>query len=88
MMNLDDESREDQDDDEMAFILILFMTAAWYNSLRNQSKLTRSAVLAPRLSPWRQLYEHGDETSFLDSAGFLSGAWKLVYLMPMPIPKG
>ena len=38
----------------------------YYNSVRRRHHLTRSGILAPNHSPWRHLYENGDEGSFLN----------------------
>lgn len=61
---------EEEDDDGMAIFLIAYLAVQWYNSLRNQSKLSRSGVLLPNLSPWQHLYAHGDDSSFLEMTGF------------------
>ena len=40
-----------------------------YNSCRSRAKLTRSAVMLPRLSSWKYLYKFGDDQSFLVVTG-------------------
>ena len=67
MMTFDD---EDDEDDEMIVVLTIFTAAIWYNSVRNRSKLTISAILQPSMSPWQHLYANGDDTSFLEMTGF------------------
>jgi hypothetical protein len=42
----------------------------YYNSIRSRHFLTRSGILAPGQSPWRHLYENGDDQSFLNLTGF------------------
>ena len=67
MMTFDD---EDDENDEMIVVLTIFTAAIWYNSVRNRSKLTRSAILQPSMSPWQHLYANGDDASFLEMTGF------------------
>ena len=67
---------DDDDDDNCLFIVMLFAAAMWYNSMRNRSRLTRSAILEPKLSPWARLYQFGDEGSFLELTGFTREAFR------------
>lgn len=61
---------EDDEDDDMIFVMTILTGVMWYNSVRNRSKLTRSAVLQPSMSPWQHLYTNGDDSSFLEMTGF------------------
>ena len=70
MMEVYRGDHNEKDDDGMAIFLIAYFAALWYNSLRNQSKLSRSAVLLPHLSAWQHLYEHGDDSTYLGMTGF------------------
>ena len=56
----------------------------YYNSIRRRHHLTRSGILAPNHSPWRYLYENGDEGSFLNLTGFSRQAFEEMhdYLYP------
>ena len=56
----------------------------YYNSIRRRHHLTRSGILAPIHSPWRHLYENGDEGSFLNLTGFSREAFEEMhdYLYP------
>ena len=67
MMIFDDENDEDND---MIVVLTIFTAAIWYNSVRNRSRLTRSAVLQPSINSWQHLYANGDDLSFLEMTGF------------------
>ena len=58
------------DDDELTTVAFVFAAALWYNSLRNRSRLTRSAILLPHVSPWNRLLNNGDDGSFLEMTGF------------------
>ena len=42
----------------------------YYNSVRRRHHLSRSGILQPTRSPWRHLYDNGDEGSFLNLTGF------------------
>lgn len=66
----------DEDDDDFLFIVTLFAAAIWYNSLRVRARLTRSAIVEPRLSPWKRLFEFGDAGSFLELTGFTRVAFE------------
>ena len=48
----------------------------YYNSIRRRHLLTRSGILFPGQSPWRNLYENGDEGSFLNVTGFSREAFE------------
>ena len=48
----------------------------YYNGIRRRHHLTRSGILSPDQSPWRNLYENGDEGSFLNLTGFTRGAFE------------
>jgi DDE superfamily endonuclease len=67
---------DENDDDDFLFIMTLFSAALWYNSLRSRSRLTRSAILEPKLSPWSRLYHFGDSGSFLQLTGFTRDAFR------------
>jgi len=54
------------------------------NRIRRRHHLTRSGILFPSHSPWRNLYDNGDEESFLNLTGFSREAFeelhKFLYL--------
>ena len=50
-----------------------------YNGQRNRSKLTRSAILLPSLSPWTHIYANADPSSFLTLTGFNRESFELLY---------
>ena len=66
---------DDDENDELLFLCLIFAAAVWYNSLRNRSRLTRSAILEARLSPWNRLLQYGDDGSFLGLTGFTRDAF-------------
>jgi len=48
----------------------------YYNSIRRRHYVTRSGILPTTASPWRHLYENGDEVSFLNLTGFSREAFE------------
>jgi hypothetical protein len=49
-----------------------------YNSLRNRHRLTRSAIVDPENSPWKNLLRNGDDASFLTLTGFSKRSFKKI----------
>ena len=48
----------------------------YYNSIRTHHYLTRTGILPTSVSPWRHLYENGDNGSFLNLTGFSRDAFE------------
>jgi len=48
----------------------------YYNSVKRFYHLSRSGILQPNRSPWRHLYDIGDEGSFLNLTGFSQVAFE------------
>jgi len=57
------------------FIATSVSLVIYYNGIRRRHRLTRSGILRPGRSPWRHLYENGDEASFLNLTGFSRAAF-------------
>ena len=59
----------------------------YHNSIRRRHHLTRSGILPTNASPWRHLYENGDEGSFLNLTGFSREAFEEMhdYLVLLPV---
>jgi hypothetical protein len=51
-----------------------------YNSLRNRHRLTRSAIVDPENSPWKNLLRNVDDASFLTLTGFSKRSFKNLLL--------
>jgi len=69
----------------ISFILIAFIHV--YNNARdNRARLTRSAILQPRLAPWERLINFGDDGSFLTMTGFSREAFMLLENILKPPP--
>ena len=56
--------------EEFVCFLLLFCIHAYNNCRDNRPRLTRSAILEPRLAPWDRLLNFGDGGSFLTMTGF------------------
>ena len=50
-------------------VLLLVLLLQYHNSIRDRHYLHRAAIVQPRESPWRKLYEHADDSSFLHMTG-------------------
>jgi hypothetical protein len=59
-------------------ILLLILLLQYYNSICNRHYLLCQAVVDPRVSPWRKLYEHADNSSFLHMTGLNHHAFRLL----------
>ncbi len=58
-------------DDILFDACCLIILIVHYNSIRRRTKLTRSAILTPKLSPWAtHLFKYGDENSFVSMTEF------------------
>jgi hypothetical protein len=55
------------------------VVAVYYNSIRSRHRITRSAILLPEASPWRNLLENGDDQSFLNLTGFSREAFNALH---------
>ena len=68
-------------------ICAVFFAVVHYNSLRQRTPLTRSAILRPGQSPWNHIFENADEGSFLELTGFnrLSFGILVNILFPNPV---
>ena len=71
-------------DDSAMLVTILLAAILYYNSLRNRHKLTRSAIVSPKLSPWQHLLVNGDNQSFLEMTGFSKSAFKKLEKVVFP----
>ena len=59
-------------------ILLLILLLQYYNSIHNRHYLLCQAVVDPRVSPWRELYKHADDSSFLHMTGLNRRAFRLI----------
>ena len=69
----------------MIYIYGCVGTIVLYNNAREpRSKLTRSAVLPPRLAPWRRFLKCGDNGSFVNITGFTKEAFQHLVRAVLP----
>jgi hypothetical protein len=60
-------------------ILLVILLMQYHNSIRDPYYLLRPAIVDPRKSPWKKLYENADATSFLHMTGLTREAfWALL----------
>ena len=57
-------------------ILLLILLLQYYNSIRNRHYLLCQALVDLHVSPWRKLYEHADNSSFLHMTGLNCHAFR------------
>jgi hypothetical protein len=50
---------------QIKMVMLTILLIQYYNSICQHTRLLRAAVVHPYLSPWRYLYDHGDDSSFL-----------------------
>ena len=60
---------------QIEMLMLVILLIKYHNSIRDRSYLLRAAVVHPSLSPWRYLYEHGDDCSFLHLTGLTREAF-------------
>jgi hypothetical protein len=70
------------DDDEK--VLAMLYSGIIYNNARFRHKLHRNALLHPLLSPWQRIYDHADDSSFLDATGLTRDAFEQLLLILFP----
>ena len=66
-----------------AFLLLLCLVE-YYNRIRKREHLLREAVVLPRKSPWRQLMDFGDPSSFLLMTGLTREAFGTLHDILQP----
>ena len=71
-------------DDEVLNFCLLIAGIIYYNSCRNRSYLTRSAIQPPKLSAWNHLLNFGDDKSFTEMTGMTRSAFMLMETVVFP----
>ena len=59
-------------------LVAVYLTVA-YNNARDHRGITRSAILHPTISPWRQILNYGDENFFITLTGFSREAFDFLH---------
>ena len=60
---------DDPDEQPLHQVLLIVLLLQYHNSIHDRRMLHHSAILQPQRSPWRNLFESGDESSFLHMTG-------------------
>ncbi len=66
---------DNHDEQPLHQVLLIVLLLQYHNSIRDRHMLHRSAILQPQRSPWRKLFESGDESSFLHMTGLTRRAF-------------
>jgi hypothetical protein len=67
-----------ESDRRLKWILLLILLLQYYNSIHDRRYLLCQAVVDPHVSPWRKLYKHADNSSFLHMTGLNRCAFRLL----------
>ena len=66
-------------------VFAVVLLCHYHNSIRERSFLTREAILLPSVSPWRQLMDYTDDSSFLHMTGLTRFAFnELLHILIPP----
>ena len=63
-------------------LLLIILLANYLDSLHQWLYLQHGTILHPTLSPWRQLMDHGDDSSFLHMTGLSQAAFNMLLSFP------
>jgi hypothetical protein len=69
---------------QIKMVMLTILLIKYHNSIREHSYLLRAAVVHPSLSPWRYLYDHGDDASFLHLTGLTREAFIILQNILFP----
>jgi hypothetical protein len=59
-------------------VMLVVLLMEYHNNICEHTYLLRAAVVHPSLSPWRYLYDNGDDTSFLHLTGVSREAFNIL----------
>ena len=59
--------------EELCALLLLVL---YHNNIRDRSYLLRAALVEPNQAPWKKLFDHGDDCSFLHMTGLSREAFR------------
>ena len=65
-------------------VMLIILLIKYHNSIRERTFLLRAAVVHPSLSPWRYLYDHGDDGSFFHLTGLTREAFIILQNILFP----
>ena len=69
---------------QIQMLMLIILLVKYHNSIRDRTYLLRAAVVHPSLSPWRYLYDHGDDCSFLHLTGLTREAFIVLQSILFP----
>jgi len=69
---------------QIQMLMLIILLVKYHNSIRDRTYLLRAAVVHPSLSPWRYLYDHGDDGSFLHLTGLTREAFIVLHDILFP----
>lgn len=69
---------------QIKMVMLTILLMQYHNSIRERTYLLRAAVVHPSVSPWRYLYEHGDDGSFLHLTGLTREAFTILHNILFP----
>jgi hypothetical protein len=72
------------ENEEDLWCLVVLVIVLYYNSMRERSHLTRSAIQHPKLSPWARVYSNADDKSFLELTGMTRAAFYTLEALYFP----
>jgi hypothetical protein len=66
-------------------VSLIILLMIYHNKIRDCMHLLCQALVQPSQAPWRKLFEHGDENSFLHMTGLMCEAFRalLDYLLDL-----
>ena len=65
-------------------LMLVVLLIKYHNSIRDRTYIIRAALVHPSLSPWRYLYDHGDDGSFLHITGLTREAFHILQDIMFP----
>jgi hypothetical protein len=68
----------ENDQERIRHILSIVLLIHLHNTIRDRHFLLRKAIVPPSKSPWRKLYDHADESSFLHVTGLNRRAFAML----------
>jgi hypothetical protein len=68
----------EDDQRRICHILLIVLLIHYRNNIQDRHHLLRLAIVHPSESPWRRLYDHADEASFLHVTGLNQRAFVML----------
>ena len=68
----------DDNQRRLHLLLLIVLLLQYHDNIRDHHCLLQSAIVDPRESPWKRLYKHGDDHSFLHLTGLNRHAFQML----------